>query len=429
MALDHLTNVKLVRNWLVGASLGALVFLVFCGPSATAAVPAANRLQQFMSTSNAIFTGSEDSFLLYVKLRQQYLLLDGQQRRQAGQILSMIDAMFGRYKDASIHFRESFPGFVNALTCPPGGVVENAKSVVRQFASRSRVLIFNESHSEIATRAFLIEVLPLLRKAGYRKLALEAIYPSVGEPGASEAIMSRGFPVDSSKEGFYLREPVYGELVRTALRLGFELVEYESEATAREEREEDQASTLARAMLGSPNEKMVVLAGYSHAWKSGGWMAERLNRKLVSGVISVDQVSGLAGCVGGHNSFPKSVAITIYGHAWSSRSDVDVTLLRNVDNDRRDSKSWLRLGGIRRQVILQDGLCQNRRPCLLEAVLDKEAADAVPVDRVVLTKTVERPVLFISPGAYQLHVRSLDSGMRYKLFVYKDGSSKAVLIN
>jgi len=427
--LDRLTNLELARKRLAEVSLGALLFLVLCGPSARAAVPAVDRLQQFMSASDAIFTGAGDSFLLYVKLRQQYLLLDKQQRRQAGQILSMIDAMFGRYNDASVHFQDSFPGFVSALTCPPGGVAESAKSVLRKFASRSRVLIFNESHSEISTRAFLIEVLPLLKEAGYSKLALEAIYPSGINPGASEAIMSRGFPVDSSKEGFYLREPVYGELVRTALQLGFKLVEYESEATAREEREKDQASTLARALLGSPNEKMVVLAGYSHAWKSGGWMAERLNRKLVSGVVSVDQVSGLAGCVGGHSKFSKPVAITIYGHVWSSRSDVDVTLLKNNDNDRSDRKSWLRLGGIRKQVVLQDRLCQSRRPCLLEAVLDTEASDAVPVDRIVLMRIVERPVLFLSPGAYHLHVRSVDRGVSYRLFVYKDGSSKVVLVN
>jgi hypothetical protein len=386
------------------------------------AAPQSDSFHQFMDTSNRIFAGQGDSFLLYTQLRQQYASLPEEQRRQAGQIISMVDAMYGRYVDASAHFHETFPGFGEMLECLPDGMPKDAKSALIGLASHSRVLIFNESHSMVGTRAFLIEMLPSLRKLGYNKLALEALYPSHNEPAVEERLMKRGYPLDSSKEGFYLREPVYGELIRTALKQGFTLVQYESEATATEVREADQARVLARQIQGSPKEKMIVLAGYSHAWKSGGWMAERLNRALSGGVASIDQTSGLGGCKKSRGQSSEPIVLEYpSGQLWASRDDVDVTLIRNTPNDRDNNASWLSLGKLRRRILMPENLCGTHRPCLLEAISHREETSAVPADRYVLFGQAERPYLFLEPGEYLLRIRTVDTEKSHELFVHPSG--------
>jgi hypothetical protein len=84
----------------------------------------------------------------------------------------------------------------------------DASTAILQAAAGHTILFFNESHVDVRTRAFLTTLLPRLKKLGYNKLALEALFMPV----------DKGYPVKET--GFYTREPVFGQLIERRWRWG-----------------------------------------------------------------------------------------------------------------------------------------------------------------------------------------------------------------
>ena len=120
---------------------------------------------------------------------------------------------------------------------------------------RSQIVMFNEEHTQPRGRWLLGSLLPALYQQGFRYLALEALAPA-----DSAGLRQRGYPVVGS--GFYTNEPHFGNLIRTARRLGLRLVAYGSEAT---DREQGQARNLLAATIARhPTARVLVLAGHAH---------------------------------------------------------------------------------------------------------------------------------------------------------------------
>lgn len=393
-------------------------------------------LATFNRLSHNIFMNDGDSLATYAKLREIYLTLQGTDRRQAAQLLSMVDAMYGRYDDAATHFSAAFPE-AQVVACPSSGTQQKpAIDVLRHITHDARVVLINESHSIIATRAFVHQMLPILRDLGYDYLALEALEPDneqelaengLGRPMQDPNLPERGYPLDNGKAGVYLQEPIYAEILREALRLKFTLVAYEdSRAPSRDARETSQAKSLAILLKAHPQAKVLVIAGYSHIWKSDGWMAHRLSSEVEGSLVSIDQISGLGGCTFsktvGRSALPSSdspyVLIEADGKAWSSKPErVDVTVLQKFDNQRSKSPSWLMLGGARKGVRVSIRACHNRWPCIVSAYYATESADAVPADRIAIFEKSETPLLFLHPGEYRLEVRSSNNRVNSNLKV------------
>lgn len=140
----------------------------------------------------------------------------------AEQFLSFSLDELGVYNQAVL----AFPVTVER---PPGLVIPHAAqwkgadaldAIVKLAAGRHIVMI-NEAHHDAHTRELTLALLPRLRALGFNYFAAEAL----GDD--DPALMKRGYPVKSSGSE-YLREPIYGEIVREAIRLGFILVPYDS---------------------------------------------------------------------------------------------------------------------------------------------------------------------------------------------------------
>ncbi|HEX7803818.1 MAG TPA: hypothetical protein VF471_13790 [Pseudoxanthomonas sp.] len=351
----------------------------------------------------------------YEKLQAIYRQMEDKERAQAAQLLSMTDAMFGRYQDATDHYYTAFPAGKKPVSCPASGVTpEPALAAVRKLASDAQVAMINESHSIATTRAFVYQLLPVLRQLGFKYLAMEALAPASDDltqnlPMKSLrdiALPSRGYPLDESSAGFYLREPIYAELVREAIAQGFTLVAYETlQAKSRDEREEGQANALARLVASDPQAKIAVIAGYSHIWKADGWMAERLQKQISGKILSIDQTSGVLGC----DQPLKTSSLEPYiltgadGKGWASKPDrVDVTVLHPAYEYGRTAPSgWLTLGGRRQGVAPDTAACDDSWPCLVSAVYASEGEEAVPADRVLLASADDPSLLFLKPGTYR----------------------------
>ena len=365
-------------------------------------------LAAFMGSVNDLFKGTGDAFVIYTGLHERYGAMKASERRQAGQLMSMADAMFGRYTDADAHYADSFPP-KPLPTCPSAPFQKQpmAEAIVR-VAGDARVLMINESHSSVSTRAAIIDALPALRKAGFTAIALEALNPEHADDfvGAGHE-KHDAYVRDDGEAGFYLREPVYAQLVNEARRLNYDFVAYEASDTTHDTREEQQAANLMRWIDKHPEARVVLLGGYSHIWKTSDWMAGKLMAAGMRSVASVDQIDAIRGCRGGSDTHSPALWLEPDGRAWTSHPErVDATVTAMPPAARGQGKNWLTLGG-RRQPVDIARPCAGVRPCLLEARKPGEA-DGVPEDRLVLFGKGEHATLYVAPGSYVLTSRTKD---------------------
>ena len=377
-----------------------------------------NLIPEFQNVFGRIAKDEDGALPDYEKLQSIYAQMGGSQQKQTAQLMSMTDAMFGRYQDAGEHYYTTFPTGRNPLSCPTSGFTpEPALKGLRRLAIDAHVVLINESHSMVITRAFIYQLLPALHSLGFKYLALEALAPASDVMAKNQsakvlkdaALQSRGYPLDQSSAGFYLREPIYAELVREAVAEGFTLIAYETlQAKSRDEREEGQTSALARLVASDPEAKVVVIAGYSHIWKTDGWMADRLQKQISGKILSIDQTSGIFGCEAplATNSLKPYILTDARGHGWASMPGrVDVTVLHPKRKDGRAAPSgWLTLDGRRKGIRPNTADCISAWPCLVSAIYAKEDENAVPADRVLLEGSNDKSLLFLKPGNYRYEV-------------------------
>ncbi|NML66141.1 hypothetical protein HHL22_13090 [Hymenobacter sp. RP-2-7] len=200
--------------------------------------------------------GSFNYLLPLLELRRQRSAY--QSGLQAGyywQALATYAAMGGE-PDSAAHYWRQQPGYSAPapLAAPVGAPVPAAAAILAQTRQR-QVVMFNEEHTQPRGRWLVGSLLPALYQQGFRYLALEAL-----EATDSANLRQRGYPVVAS--GFYTNEPHFGNLIRQARQLGFQLVAYDA-MTA--DRERDEARNLVAATLGPhPQARVLVLAGHGH---------------------------------------------------------------------------------------------------------------------------------------------------------------------
>ena len=157
------------------------------------------------------------------------------------------------------------PDVVSALR---ENAVKGKEQVLAALLSRTkseRLVMLNENHFMPWHRILLSELLPQLRKQGFRYLALEAL--------AGDSLLNAGQTPDL-KTGFYTREQHFYRLLRAARALDFEFVAYEAEER---DRELAQARNLYQQTFGKdPDARVVVLAGLAHVYESEGGSRTRM---------------------------------------------------------------------------------------------------------------------------------------------------------
>jgi hypothetical protein len=163
----------------------------------------------------------------------------------------------------------------------------DARKYISFLARNYRVIMINESHSKTLHRAFMCSLLEDLYKKGYRYLAMEMLSNS------SEHVLDKLTP----STGYYCREPVAGELIRTALDIGYKLVSYEDTAQqvhTATQRDSIQALNLYRVVQEDSTAKMIVFAGYGHIAENNislDYIPMGMAFKKLSGIdpLTVDQ--------------------------------------------------------------------------------------------------------------------------------------------
>ena len=95
----------------------------------------------------------------------------------------------------------------------------NALEAISSIAGSQQVIMINEEHRTPLHRAFTLRLLPMLYAKGFRYFAAETLNES------DTALNKRGYPTQQT--GSYTADPVFGDVIRTALKIGYKLVPYE----------------------------------------------------------------------------------------------------------------------------------------------------------------------------------------------------------
>lgn len=207
----------------------------------------------------------------------------------AQQLLASTEAELGLYSEAVRDFplRTLLPAKLTLPTAADWHGVDAVDAIVGLARGR-RIVMVNEAHHDPQTRVLTLELLPRLRALGFTHFAAEAF------DERDTDLSKRGYPVSRSGSE-YLREPLYGDIVREAIRLGYIIVPYDANGTP-QEREDGQARNLyERVFATNPEAKLFVHVGYAHIDKRrarlGPVMPMAMKLGKLSGIepLSIDQ--------------------------------------------------------------------------------------------------------------------------------------------
>ncbi len=347
-----------------------------------------------------------------------------------GQYLSWFQTFIGDYDGAAASFSIAQPAQPDDAPTPLGSgwQAKPAADVILELAKDRKAVFFNEAHSAPVTRTLTIEMLPKLRAQGFNYFAAETLYRN------DENLNQRGYPTPDS--GFYINEPLYGEMVRTALKLGFKVIAYDVEnAGAGDPRELAGAQKLYHVFKQDPNARLIVDAGFAHIQKTGKYlggssMAEFFEKMSGIDPLCIEQTMMIqharpdqdhpyytAIVDAFHMSWP--IVFVDGKQTWTLKPkeyDLSVVFPSYPHNDMRPD--WLALGGLRTPYPVAGDMCRGRFPCLIEAHYANEGDDAVAADRALLnimqpgTDMADRVQtdpgtvksrLFLRPGKYRIN--------------------------
>jgi hypothetical protein len=314
-----------------------------------------------------------------------------------GQYLSWFQTFIGDYQGAAASFSIAQPAQGDDAPSPLGGgyTARPAADVILEMTKNRKAVFFNEAHSAPITRTLTIELLAKLREQGFNYFAAETLYRT------SQDLQKRGYPTPNS--GFYINEPLYGEMVRSALKLGFKVIAYDAEnAGAGDVREQAGAANLYGIFKRDPQARLVVNAGFAHIQKTGKYlggssMAEFFQKMSGIDPLCVEQTMLIPHALQDRDH-PYYTAVAQAQHlsgptvfssgdkAWTLKpNQYDVSVFFPPTEYVKNRPDWLRLGGLRSVYPVASELCRNKFPCLIEARYADEGDDAVAADRAVLS--------------------------------------------
>lgn len=410
-------------------------------PFAVAQLPSVWREQQVeaMNQSDAIMkraSGQKDLLAQYQVMRHAYAS-DGRPAFRAifGQYLSWYQSFIGDYKDAELGFSIQQKALADDATSPlqqPGWHAVPALDFIPQLAKNYRAVFLNEAHNIALTRTLTVRLLKPLREQGFNVFAVETLYPS-----DIAALNKRGYPVAAS--GFYIQEPIYAEMVRTALKLGYKVVAYEADADhTGDAREAQQAENLWKILKADPNARIVVNAGYAHIQKTGQFlgadsMAEHFIKDSGITPLSIEQTiliphqdramdhPDYGPIVQALQPTQPMVFIDKDAKPWSLRPGYDASVIFPEEHFPFDRPDWLALWGARVPFTVSGNLCQRHWPCMVAARYADEGDDAIPADRTVLDPVPLTTIddIKITQGDYSIPISQLylRPDRRYRLTI------------
>lgn len=312
------------------------------------------------------------------------------------QYVSWFQSFVGDYAGARAMFSIAQPAAKDDSAAPIADyTAEPALDAIAELAKGHQAIFFNEDHNLALTRTLTVQILAKLRAEGYDTFAAETLYAD------DTGLARRGYPTVDT--GFYTEEPIYAEMVRSALKLGYKVIAYEDESAAvGDARERNQARNLyTRSFGANPHARLVVNAGFMHIQKVGKYFdgaAMAQHFITLSGITPItveqtvmvphDQVEGDHPAyrqIAQSRHFDTPVVFrNATGSLWSLRpAAFDVSVVFPPAALLQGRPTWAAIWGLRAPYAVSADLCKDTFPCLVEARYAEEGDDAIPADRLL----------------------------------------------
>jgi hypothetical protein len=296
-------------------------------------------------------------------------------------------------------------------------------------AKQNKIIIINEAHHSSFHRVFTKSLLQKLFDVGYKNLGLEAL--GNGEY-LDSTLNSRKYPI--LETGHYIKDPQFGNLVREALEIGYELFAYENMGKGSgQQREIEQAKNIEKKIKSKANEKFLIHCGFDHAlegthdfWEKA--MAGRLTDYTSINPFTINQVFYSEKSKPEYNH-PLLKALDIkessviidkdnnpfkyeQGKAWT-----DIAVFHPNTNYIDGKPNWLFKNGNKNiSISLRD--IQIEFPVLVLAYKQGENIDlAVPIDITEVKNEAENCHLGLKTGTYDIVVTNRNESVKFEQIV------------
>jgi hypothetical protein len=288
----------------------------------------------------------------------------------------------------------------------------DAEKFISFIARNYKVIMINEAHNKPLHRAFMLSLLDDLYKKGFRYLAMEMLNNS----------SDHSLDKLTSSTGYYSAEPVAGELIRTALDMGFTLVSYEDtlgyQHTATQ-RDSIQALNIYRTILRDSSARIIVFAGYGHIAEKGNdeYIPMGMAFKKISGIdpLTIDQSSmteesDFAFGKAFYDAYMQKFQLTSASVAMIDDQPVnvtqselyDVTVIHPPTTYRDARPTWLGLNGRRQPTYIKPS---NKNTFFVQAYYQFESfsnkpGQVVPADQTYIPTSKGSYLLYLRRGKY-----------------------------
>jgi hypothetical protein len=308
-------------------------------------------------------------------------------------------------------------------------------------AKDRRIVILNESHHMPRHRAFAAELARALRAEGFTWFGAETFMDIAGTE-------KRGYP--SNATGYYVRDPVFGELVRTVLALGYRTFPYEveahlpSNASVQERinhRETHQAENIVKRCFDEdPEARVFLYVGYSHAteqWSDKGgknetaWMAARLGEITGYDPLTIDQTTATphsgaahddphwrraaeAGKLAGPKLLRKKDGSFVFVGDYAGQ--IDLQVFHPPVGELHGRSDWLARGRVPLALPAEFvAECEPELRLVAQAFRASEPKDAIPSDQFLVRGNESPASLLLVPGEYRLQLVDEDGEVRARV--------------
>ncbi len=294
----------------------------------------------------------------------------------------------------------------------------NARDFILQRAKDEKIVMINEAHHQPMHRVFTTSLLQGLYDQGYRYLGLETFAHE------DTLLNERGYPLLVS--GYYTQEPQFGNLVREALRIGYELFPYETQIFADgKEREIQQARYIQQMVEAHPEGKFLIHCGFDHINEAEGltgWekaMASRvkeytgidpftINQEILTERYQPERENPffkLVDTLSEASVFINQAGDLFRGAPGDERFDVRLFHPRTTYTGGRPA--WLLMPGQRKIYTINPDTIRLAYPVMIKAYPVGESREAVPVDIVEWQNYSDQKALVLPPGEYALRMLNL----------------------
>ncbi|MEM9823532.1 MAG: OmpA family protein, partial [Bacteroidota bacterium] len=316
--------------------------------------------------------------------------------------------------------------------------VDAKKHLLKRIQNEQAVFI-NEYPEHPQNRAFFSSLLQDLYEQGFHYLALE------GLDGKDEELTQRNYPVIST--GYYAKEPVYGDLIRQAMAIGFDFFIYEPNEDQhrkainilRKKQQFDvekslkisaknwaRALNLTRLYKTDPSAKIVVFSSRASIkekdFNGVRSMASWFKSFSQIDPLTVDQARMTEKCEEEEEALYRARVIsapTVFMNRKKGFVQTEIDPLTDQNQIyydlqvfhppsryEKERPHWLKMNGYRQAFSFNPDKHGMSYPCLLMAYKPGEDIDfAVPMDAIELKNDNDPKALMLPKGTYTLVMR------------------------